>query len=258
MTTRDLYTKDGSYTTLGTAMKHLRRPSNHSGSKDHSKPFFLKAYALGDTSLDIESALSVVQLLEQANSCASDNLRKGQAYNNMGSIYVDCDLLDEATECYSIALSIKHTRAHQGLARVHFLKNRKKAAFDEMTSLLKIAKNSASAYEKRSEYAEREAAKSDLNMATLLDPTRTYPYRYRAAVLMDENKEDEAIGELTQALAFKPDLQLLHLRAAFLDSMGDKASTLRDCEAALCMDLEHGDTLELYNKASAKADQSES
>nr|BAJ99623.1 predicted protein [Hordeum vulgare subsp. vulgare] len=219
--------------------------------------FFLKAYALGDSSLDVESALNVVQLLEHANSCASDNLRKGQAYNNMGSIYVDCDLLDEATECYSIALSIKHTRAHQGLARVHFLKNRKKAAFDEMTSLLKIAKNSASAYEKRSEYAERDAAKSDLNTATLLDPTRTYPYRYRAAVLMDENKEEEAIGELTQALAFKPDLQLLHLRAAFLDSMGDSASTLRDCEAALCMDPEHGDTLELYNKASAKAGQSE-
>ncbi|KAF7049352.1 hypothetical protein CFC21_057906 [Triticum aestivum] len=220
--------------------------------------FFLKAYALGDSSLDVEPALSVVQLLEHANSCASDNLRKGQAYNNMGSIYVDCDLLDEATECYSIALSIKHTRAHQGLARVHFLKNRKKAAFDEMTSLLKIAKNSASAYEKRSEYAERDAAKSDLNMATLLDPTRTYPYRYRAAVLMDENKEEEAIGELTQALAFKPDLQLLHLRAAFQESMGDSASTLRDCEAALCMDPEHGDTLELYNKASAKAEQSES
>ena len=99
----------------------------------------------------------------------------------MGSIYVDCDLLDEATECYSIALSIKHTRAHQGLARVHYLKNRKKAAFEEMSSLLKIAKNSASAYEKRSEYAERDVAKSDLNMATLLDPTRTYPYRYRAA-----------------------------------------------------------------------------
>uniref|UniRef100_A0ACD5WZ39 Uncharacterized protein n=1 Tax=Avena sativa TaxID=4498 RepID=A0ACD5WZ39_AVESA len=220
--------------------------------------FFLKAYALGDSSLDVESALSVVQLLEQANSCASDNLRKGQAYNNMGSIYVDCDLLDEATECYSIALSIKHTRAHQGLARVHYLKNRKKAAFNEMSSLLKIAKNSASAYEKRSEYAERDVAKSDLNMATLLDPTRTYPYRYRAAVLMDENKEDEAIGELSQALAFRPDLQLLHLRAAFFDSMGDNTSTLRDCEAALCMDPTHGDTLDLYNRASTKADQSQS
>jgi hypothetical protein len=104
-----------------------------------------------------------------------------QAYNNMGSIFVDCDMLEEATECYGIALNIKHTRAHQGLARIHYLKNRKLAAFDEMTKLVKIATNSASAFEKRSEYGERDAAVCDLNTATLLDPTRTYPYRYRAA-----------------------------------------------------------------------------
>lgn len=71
-------------------------------------------------------------------------------------------------------------------------------------------------------------------------------------VLMDENKEEEAIAELSGAIAFKPDLQLLHLRAAFFDSMGDSASTLRDCEAALCLDPTHGDTLELYSKASAR------
>jgi len=172
----------------------------------------------------------------------------------MGSIFVDCDMLDEAAECYGIALNIKHTRAHQGLARVHYLKNRKQAAFDEMTKLVQIATNSASAYEKRSEYGERDAAKNDLNTATLLDPTRTYPYRYRAAVLMDENKEEEAIAELSGAIAFKPDLQLLHLRAAFFDSMGDAASTMRDCEAALCLDPTHGDTLELYSKVSARAE----
>lgn len=40
--------------------------------------FFLKAYALADTSLDQASSSQVIQLLEQANSCASDNLRKGQ------------------------------------------------------------------------------------------------------------------------------------------------------------------------------------
>lgn len=66
---------------------------------------------------------------------------------------------------------------------------------------------------------------------------------------MDDHKEAEAIAELTRALAFKPDLQLLHLRAAFYDSMGDSISTLRDCEAALCLDPGHGDTIELYNKA---------
>ncbi|XP_009412622.2 ethylene-overproduction protein 1 isoform X1 [Musa acuminata AAA Group] len=216
--------------------------------------FFLKAYALADSSLDPASSSYVIQLLEQANSCASDNLRKGQAHNNMGSIYVDCDMLDEAAECYLKALGIKHTRAHQGLARVYYLKNQKKAAYDEMTKLIEKAKNNASAYEKRSEYCDRDMAKSDLNMATRLDPLRTYPYRYRAAVLMDEHKEHDAIAELSGAIAFKPDLQLLHLRAAFYDSIGDSASTSRDCEAALCLDPTHSDTLDLYKKALGTAD----
>lgn len=213
--------------------------------------FFLKAYALADTSLDQASSSQVIQLLEQANSCASDNLRKGQAHNNMGSVYVDCDMLDEAAECYMKALYIKHTRAHQGLARVYYLKNQKKAAYDEMTKLIEKAKNNASAYEKRSEYCDRDMARSDLNMASKLDPLRTYPYRYRAAVLMDDHKEEEAIAELSRALSFKPDLQLLHLRAAFYDSMGNSAATLRDCQAALCIEPDHADSLELYNKARA-------
>ncbi|KAL6901907.1 hypothetical protein ACP4OV_004783 [Aristida adscensionis] len=232
----------------------LAKTEQSIGLQRSFEAFFLKAYALGDSSLDTESSLAVVQLLEHANSCASDNLRKGQAYNNMGSIFVDCDMLDEAAECYGIALNIKHTRAHQGLARVHYLKNRKKAAYEQMSKLIEIAKSSASAYEKRSEYGERDHTRDDLNTATLLDPTRTYPYRYRAAVLMDESKEEEAIAELSSVIAFKPDLQVLHLRAAFFDSMGDTTNTLRDCEAALCLDPTHGDTLDLYSKATKRAE----
>ena len=104
-----------------------------------------------------------------------------QALNNLGSVYVDCDKLDLAADCYMNALNIKHTRAHQGLARVYHLKNQRKAAYDEMTKLIEKARNNASAYEKRSEYCDRDMAKSDLTMATQLDPLRTYPYRYRAA-----------------------------------------------------------------------------
>ncbi|KAF8397234.1 hypothetical protein HHK36_016144 [Tetracentron sinense] len=210
--------------------------------------FFLKAYALADTSLDPEASSYVIQLLEEALRCPSDGLRKGQALNNLGSVYVDCNKLDLAADCYLNALNIRHTRAHQGLARVYHLKNQRKPAYDEMTKLIEKARNNASAYEKRSEYCDRDMAKSDLCMATQLDPLRTYPYRYRAAVLMDDHKEAEAIAELTKAIAFKPDLQLLHLRAAFHDSMVDSASTLRDCEAALCLDPNHGDTLKLYTQ----------
>ncbi|QHO54212.1 ethylene-overproduction protein 1-like [Arachis duranensis] len=118
-----------------------------------------------------------------------------------------------------------------------------------MTKLIEKARNNASAFEKRSEYCDRDMAKSDLTMATELDPLRTYPYKYRAAVLMDVHKEAEAIAELSRAIDFKPDIQLLHLRAAFYDSMGDYVSTVRDCEAALCLDSSNGDMLELCNKA---------
>ncbi|XP_047308329.1 ethylene-overproduction protein 1 [Impatiens glandulifera] len=217
--------------------------------------FFLKAYALADTNLDSETSSYIIKLLEDALRCPSDGLRKGQALNNLGSIYVDSDKLDLAADCYTNALNIRHTRAHQGLARVYHLKNQRKAAFNEMTKFLEKAKNNASAYEKRSEYCDRDMAKKDLSMVTQLDPLRTYPYRYRAAVLMDDHKEDEAIEELSKAIGFKPDLQLLHLRAAFHDSMGNHLLTARDCEAALCLDPSHSDTVELYNKACARVDE---
>ncbi|MBA0700254.1 hypothetical protein Goari_001819, partial [Gossypium aridum] len=125
--------------------------------------FFLKAYILADTSLGSESSY-VIELLEEPSS-----------------IYVDCGKLDEATNCYMNALEIKHTRAHQGLARIHFLRNQQKTAYDEMSKLIEKAISNASVYEKRSEYCDGLMAKNDLNMATRLDPLRTYPYRYRAA-----------------------------------------------------------------------------
>jgi Tfp pilus assembly protein PilF len=70
---------------------------------------------------------------------------------------------------------------------------------------------------------------------------------------MDDQKEAEALEELTKAIAFKPELQMLHLRAAFYESMGDKNSALQDCEAALCLDPNHSGTLDLYNRTQDQA-----
>ncbi|GER24869.1 ETO1-like 1 [Striga asiatica] len=210
--------------------------------------FFLKAYALADSSQDPSCSSTVVSLLEEALKCPSDRLRKGQALNNLGSVYVDCGKLDAAADCYINALKIRHTRAHQGLARVHFLRNDKNAAYAEMTKLIEKARNNASAYEKRSEYCERDLTKADLEMVTRLDPLRVYPYRYRAAVLMDNHKEKEAIAELSRAIAFKADLHLLHLRAAFHEHIGDVMGALRDCRAALSVDPNHQEMLELHSR----------
>ena len=67
-------------------------------------------------------------------------------------------------------------------------------------------------------------------------------------VMMDEQKESEALQELTMAINFTPDLQILHLRAAFSESMGDLSSAQQDCQAALCLDPNHTETLDLYRR----------
>ncbi|XP_057517561.1 ETO1-like protein 1 [Amaranthus tricolor] len=213
--------------------------------------FFLKAYALADSSQDPSCSSAVITLLEDALKCPSDRLRKGQALNNLGSVYVDCGKFDLAADCYVNALKIRHTRAHQGLARVHFLRNDKAAAYEEMTKLIEKAQNNASAYEKRSEYCDRDLTKEDLEMVTRLDPLRVYPYRYRAAVLMDSHKEKEAIEELSRAIAFKADVHLLHLRAAFHEHIGDVMGALRDCRAALSVDPNHQEMLELHSRVNS-------
>ncbi|KAI5080858.1 hypothetical protein GOP47_0004041 [Adiantum capillus-veneris] len=63
---------------------------------------------------------------------------------------------------------------------------------------------------------------------------------------MDSHKEKEAIEELSKAVAFKADLHLLHLRAAFHECIGDATSALRDCRAALSVDPSHVETMQLH------------
>ncbi|KAJ4760445.1 ETO1-like protein 1 [Rhynchospora pubera] len=232
----------------GHCQEALLKAEESIGKQRSFEAFFLKAYVLADSGMDPSCSVTCISLLEEALKCPSDRLRKGQALNNLGGVYLDCEKLDLAADCYTSALKIRHTRAHQGLARVHFLKNKRVAAFEEMTQLIETAKSNASAYEKRSEYCDREQTMKDLEMVTRLDPLRVYPYRYRAAVLMDSRKEKEAIAELTHAIAFKADLYLLHLRAAFHEHIGDLQSALQDCRAALSLDPNHQEMLELHKR----------
>ncbi|CAL5432935.1 unnamed protein product [Camellia sinensis] len=231
---------------MGHCEEGLRKAEDSISLMRSFEAFFLKAYALADSSHDSSCSSTVISILQDALKCPSDRLRKGQALNNLGSVFVDCGKLDLAADCYIDALKIQHTRAHQGLARVHFLRNNKTAAYEEMTKLIEKAWNNVSAYEKRSEYSERELTKADLEMVTHLDPLRVYPYRYRAAVLMDNHKEKEAIAELSRAIAFKADLNLLHLRAAFHEHIGDVMGALQDYRVAVSVDPNH-EMLELHS-----------
>lgn len=71
-------------------------------------------------------------------------------------------------------------------------------------------------------------------------------------VLMDNHKEKEAIAELSRAIAFKADLHLLHLRAAFHEHIGDVSGAMRDCRAALSFDPNHQEMLELRSRVNSQ------
>ncbi|KAG2312096.1 hypothetical protein Bca52824_023653 [Brassica carinata] len=194
--------------------------------------YFLQAYALAESSLDPSISSTVVSLLENALKCPTDRLLKAT---------VSCGLLHKRID------SEAHTCSPRPSSCPFPFRNDKAAAYEEMTRQIVKAQNNAPAYEKRSEYCDRELAKSDLEMVTRLNLLRVYPYRYRAAVLMDSRKEREAIMELSRAIAFKADLHLLPLRAAFHEHTGDVSSALRDCRAALSVDPNHQEMLELHS-----------
>ena len=71
-------------------------------------------------------------------------------------------------------------------------------------------------------------------------------------MLMDNHKEKEASEELTKAFDLKANLNLLHLRAAFHEHVGDVSSALQDCRAALSVDPNHQEMLELHHRVNSQ------
>ncbi|GBG92426.1 hypothetical protein CBR_g55363 [Chara braunii] len=64
---------------------------------------------------------------------------------------------------------------------------------------------------------------------------------------MDNNQQSKAIAELSQAIAFKVDLNLLYLRAAFFETMEEYDKAIRDCRMALTIDPNHPESIELFH-----------
>jgi len=58
----------------------LRKAEESISIKRSFEAFFLKAYALADSSIDPSCSPIVISLLEDALKCPSDNLRKGQVW----------------------------------------------------------------------------------------------------------------------------------------------------------------------------------
>ncbi|KAM3291901.1 hypothetical protein P3S67_020190 [Capsicum chacoense] len=76
----------------------------------------------------------------------------------------------------------------------------------------------------------------DLSTASELDPTLSYPYKYKSVSKEEENKFGPAISEIHKILGFKISLDCLELRAWFLIALEDNEGALRNVRALLTLD----------------------
>ncbi|KAK8565372.1 hypothetical protein V6N12_058935 [Hibiscus sabdariffa] len=97
--------------------------------------------------------------------------------------------------------------------------------YDEAESLLERAEQSL--------YCEGDLRWEDLEKATELDPTLTYPYRYRAASLMMKQNVEAAIAEINRVLGFKLALECLELQFFLYLAIEDYKAAIHDVQAIL-------------------------
>lgn len=66
-------------------------------------------------------------------------------------------------------------------------------------------------YQERSLYYTREEKMMDLRTTTKLDPTLSYPYKYRVVLLVEENNFEKTISEMNKIIGFKVTLDYFEL-----------------------------------------------
>jgi len=90
-------------------------------------------------------------------------------------------------------------------------------------------------YQERALYLEGDNKLENLNKATELDPTLTYPYMFRAASLMKRQSVEAALMEINRILGFKLVLECLELRFCCYLALEDYRAALCDVQAILTL-----------------------
>ncbi|KAK6141368.1 hypothetical protein DH2020_024885 [Rehmannia glutinosa] len=142
---------------------------------------------------------------------------------------------DQAEKLFEAALSEGHVYSVVGLARLSHIKGHKDWCYEKITSVISSHTPLGWMYQERSLYCDGDERWEELERATELDPTLTYPYMYRAASLMRKQDVQSALAEINRVLGFKLALECLELRFCFYLALEDYQSALCDVQAILTL-----------------------
>ncbi|XP_020541108.1 ETO1-like protein 1 isoform X2 [Jatropha curcas] len=173
--------------------------------------------------------------LERLVESAESNRQKMLAFHQLGCVRLLRKEDDEAERLFEAAFNAGHKYSVSGLARLGYIRGHRLWAYDKLSSMISSVTPLGWMYQERSLCCEGNNKFEDLEKATELDPTLTYPYMYRAASLMRRQNVQAALAEINRVLGFKLALECLELRFCFYLALEDYQAALCDVQAILTL-----------------------
>ncbi|EPS74171.1 ethylene-overproduction protein 1, partial [Genlisea aurea] len=201
---------------------------------------------------------TTVMLLERMAECASSqSWQKQLSFHLLGCVMLERKEYKDSQAWFELASREGHAYSLVGAARATEKCGHKYNAYKLMNSMISDCREPCGwMYQERSLYNNGKEKMMDLKTATDLNPTLSYPYKYRAVSLMEEETVDAAISEINRIIHFKVSPDCLELRAWFSILSEDYEGAMMDIRALMTLDPDymmfhgmlHGDRLvELLN-----------
>jgi tetratricopeptide (TPR) repeat protein len=197
---------------------------------------FLLYCLLSEVAMNIDPRTeTTVLLLEKLVQLAVTPTQKQIAFHQLACIRLLRKEYSEAEHQFEVAFSAGHVYSIAGIARVAGIQGQKALAYEKLSSVITSNLPLGWMYLERSLYSEGDRKLADLDKASELDPTLTYPYMYRAASLMRKKDAKLALEEINRLLGFKVALECLELRICLYLALEDYKSAICDIHAILTL-----------------------
>lgn len=194
-------------------------------------------YFLSQTAIEEDmKSNTTVMLLERLVDSATESWQKQLVFHQLGCVMYERKEYKDAQNWFEAAAEEGHVYSLVGIARTKYKRGHKYTAYKLMNSLISDYNPTGWMYQERSLYCVGKEKLADLDKASELDPTLSFPYKYRAIALLEETKLGEAISEINKIIGFKVSPDCLELRAWFSIASEDYEGALKDIRALLTLD----------------------
>lgn len=198
---------------------------------------FLLYYFLSQVAIEENVASSTtLMLLERLLDFSTENWQKALALHQLGYILMEREDYKAAQVCFVEAVREGHVYSVAGVARAKYKQGQQYSAYRLINSIIFEHTPTGWMYQERSLYSVGREKIVDLNTATELDPSLSFPYKYRAVIKAEEKQIKQAVSEISKVIGFKLSPDCLELRAWFYIMLEDYESALRDIRALLTLE----------------------